>query len=163
MADIVINSDTKKIRDTIFKETELNQITNRLIEYFTKLKDSKKQIQIEKEKLLQHIQTSQEGICFFSDKHDVLFFNGLFIQYLNLFYDGAAIDLNYIIKGDYIKGLQEFILNNDSSTDYFETQIAVHGKYFSVRASIFSDKGYEIVINDITKQENETTQTRNDW
>lgn len=44
---------------------------------------SQKRIALEREKLLQHVHSSEEGICFFSADRNVEFYNGLFIQYLN--------------------------------------------------------------------------------
>lgn len=155
LADVVIDAETQDIDKLSFKEPEINKISIRLIEYFNKLKDSKKQIQLEKEKLLQHIQTSQEGICFFSKDHEVLFYNGLFIQNINLFFDGRAICPNVIINEEYIPGLKDFINHKNKSTqpDFFESQITAHGRFFSIRASVFSNNEYEIVINDITIEE----------
>jgi signal transduction histidine kinase len=40
-----------------------------------------------------------------------------------------------------------------NSEKYFETQIRRQGKTFSLRVNVFEDKGFEIVLNDVTKQE----------
>jgi len=40
-----------------------------------------------------------------------------------------------------------------STQAYFETQIHKQGKVFSIRVTVFEDKDFEIILNDITQQE----------
>src|SRR5699024_2412169 len=113
--------------------------------------ESEKNIALEREKLLQHVQTSKEGICFFSPNKEVEFFNGLFIQYLNILIEEPSSELSSIFTEPIFAELNEFL--STSAEEYFETQIHKQGKVFSVRATIFEDKDFEIILNDITKQE----------
>ncbi|MDR0790252.1 MAG: HAMP domain-containing histidine kinase [Bacteroidales bacterium] len=109
-----------------------------------------KDIALEREKLLQHVHSLEEGICFFSADKRVEFHNNLFIQYidtitsstnnpLSVFYDAAFDELNLFLK--------------QRKGNYFETQIKKQGKAFSLRLNIFEDESFEIILNDITKQE----------
>lgn len=149
----IATSDFKDIATYSHRDDELRRIGNKLLIHFEKLNKSNKQIQIEKEKLLQHIQYSQEGICFFSKNGEVEFYNGLFIQYINIIFDGENINPEFIIQKGCINGLSEFLDTDHSTSDFFETQISIHGRIFTLRASVFIDENYEIIINDITKQE----------
>jgi signal transduction histidine kinase len=107
-------------------------------------------IALEREKLLQHVHSLEEGICFFSAGKMVEFHNNLFLQYIDtitsntnnplaVFYDSVFDELNLFLK--------------EGKGNYFETQIKRQGKVFSLRLNIFEDNSFEIILNDITKQE----------
>ncbi|MDR1006098.1 MAG: HAMP domain-containing histidine kinase [Bacteroidales bacterium] len=106
----------------------------------------------EREKLLQHISTLQEGICFFSSDKKVEFNNDLYIRYIEtitkrtsnplaVFYDEAFNELHDFLSRPYGKG------------DSFYTQINRQGKIFSLSLNIFEDDSFEIILNDITTAE----------
>jgi signal transduction histidine kinase len=123
------------------------------MENYHQLKESKKEIALEREKLLQHVHTSEEGLCFFSADKSVEFYNGLFIQYLNLITDWANCDPATLFMDVSFEKIKLFLSNQESQGHYFETQIDRQGKNFAVRVTVFDDKSFEIIINDITKQE----------
>jgi signal transduction histidine kinase len=117
------------------------------------LKKSEKEIALEREKLLQHVHSSEEGLCFFSATKSVEFYNGLFIQYLNIIADKANANPTTVLTDHSFEKIASFIFNQEKADSYFETQINKHGKNFVVRVNIFDDKSFEIIINDVTKQE----------
>jgi len=125
----------------------MNIITNR----FGKLNESKKKSDLEREKLLQHVHSSEEGICFFTADRKVEFYNGLFIQYLNTVIDEPTNDLSVVFTDDAFSEMNRFL--SAGFGKYFETQIRSQGKTFSLRVNIFEDKEFEVVLNNITKQE----------
>ena len=125
----------------------MNVITNR----FGKLNESKKKSDLEREKLLQHVHSSEEGICFFTADKKVEFYNGLFIQYLNTVVDKPTNDLSVVFTNDAFSEMNRFLTSGLGK--YFETQIRSQGKTFSLRVNIFEDKEFEVVLNNITKQE----------
>ena len=137
--------------DFHFPNDELGEIGAQITENYQQLNESKKKINVEREKLLQHVYSSDEGICFFTADRKVEFFNGLFIQYLNTVADEPASDLSAVFTDDVFDEMNRFLAAD--SGKYFETQIRRQGKTFSLRVNIFEDKGFEIVLNDITKQE----------
>ncbi len=116
---------------------------------------------MEKQKLLQHIQVLEEGICFLSPDHKVEYHNGLFIQYLNTIADEASSDASRILKDENFIELQDFL--NQNKQHYFAKVISKQGKIFSVRANLFEDGSFEIILSDITKEEkNQTVEARDD-
>lgn len=135
-----------------FPDDELGEIGVKIIENYKLLKINKIKIAQEREKLLQHVHSSEEGLCFFSADRRVEFYNGLFIQYLNNIIDGANSEPSSIFTDSSFEVLIHF-LSSDSVDRYFETQINKQGKTFSVRIIIFENKDFEVIINDITKQE----------
>ncbi|MDR2968221.1 MAG: HAMP domain-containing histidine kinase [Tannerellaceae bacterium] len=147
LRDFAVNAD----REFHFPDDELGEIGMKITENYRLLKESKKETDSEREKLLQHVHSSEEGLCFFSADRKVEFYNGLFIQYLNMLTDEPGSEPSVLFADDVFKGLYPFILGNRES--YFETQIKKQGKTFSLRGNRFDDGSFEIILNDITKQE----------
>ncbi len=143
---------TNDLTQTKFPHDELGEIATKIIQNYQQLNETKKAIDLEHKKLLQHIYASAEGICFFSANHQVQFYNGLFIQYLNIIIDTANGEPTVVFNDPCFEKFQSFLINNKTE-NYFETQIKKQGKYFAVHVNVFEDKSFEIIINDITKQE----------
>ena len=136
-----------------FPDDELGEIGTKIAENYSQLKESKQVIALEREKLLQHIHSSEEGVCFFSADKVVKFYNGLFIQYLNIIVDESNSELSVALTDLSFDKLNVFLSETNRHENYFETQILKQGKIFTVRANVFEDKSFEIIIHDITKQE----------
>ncbi|MDH6533794.1 two-component sensor histidine kinase [Parabacteroides sp. 52] len=136
-----------------FPEDELGKIGKKIIDNYEQLKERKKEIILEREKLLQHVHSSGEGLCFFSPNKKVGFFNGLFIQYLNTITDESVSDPAIIFTDTSFKPITDFLSGASINANYYETQIDRQGKIFNVRVNVFEDHSFEIIINDITRQE----------
>ena len=151
LRDFVSISNENDIPDFHFPNDELGEIGTKITENYRQLNESKKKIDLERKKLLQHVHSSEEGICFFSAGRTVEFYNGLFIQYLNTVADEPDSNLSAVFTDTIFDEMNRFLSSNNSK--YFETQIHRQGKTFSLRVNVFEDKGFEIVLNDITRQE----------
>jgi signal transduction histidine kinase len=150
---LFMESNEKGISTAQFSKDELGEIGSKIMENYRQLKESKKGIALEREKLLQHVHSSEEGLCFFSADRSVEFYNGLFIQYLNVITDLANTNPAALFTDTAFEKIKSFLSNHEMQDNYFETQIDKHGKNFAVRVNVFDDKSFEIIINDITKQE----------
>lgn len=151
LRDFAMQEDKTKLQQILFPNDELGEIGTRITENYMQLEANRKSIALEKQKLLQHIQISEEGICFASAKNEVAFHNGLFVQYLNQLTDEPVSNAKAVFSDTTFAPLHQFLQKDDES--YFETQISKHGKIFSLQVNVFSDKSFEIVLNDITRQE----------
>lgn len=151
LRDFVMSSDNDNVGSYIFPKDELGEIGSKITENYLQLKDSKKTIDMEREKLLQHIHSSEEGICFFTDNRKVEFYNGLFIQYLNTLTNEPQSEPYAIFSDELFQNINSFLTKPNGN--YFETLLNKHGKTFSVRVNIFEDNSFEIVLNDITRRE----------
>jgi signal transduction histidine kinase len=136
-----------------FPKDELGEISSKIAENYRQLKENKKEIALEREKLLQHVHSSEEGLCFFSADRSVEFYNGLFVQYLNVITDLTNSDPATVFTDFSFDKVNSFLSNRETHDTYFETQIDRHGKNFAVRVNVFDDKSFEIIINDVTRQE----------
>lgn len=134
-----------------FTEDELGEIGRKIIENYRLLEENRKNIFLERQKLLQHIQISEEGICFISSLNEIEFYNGLFIQYINQITDNPVSNPNVILLDDVFVDLHKFIISRE--VNYFESKIEKHGKVFSLKATIFDDNSFEVILTDITQQE----------
>ncbi|MCZ2247815.1 MAG: two-component sensor histidine kinase [Bacteroidia bacterium] len=134
-----------------FSSDELGEIGKKISENYRQAEEGKKNLQLEKQKLLQHISISEEGICFISAAHQVEFHNGLFMHHLNQITDTTQNNPAVILHDEIFTSLHQFL--SSPQENYFETQIKKQGKIFSLRASVFDDKSFEIILTDITQHE----------
>lgn len=150
LRDFALNSGNEEMPKFNFPHDELGEIGVKITESYRQLKESKKEVDSEREKLLQHVHSSDEGICFFTFDKKVEFYNGLFIQYLNTLTDEPGSDPSAIFSDTTFDEMNQFI--SEDLTNYFETLIKKQGKTFSLRVNRFENKSFEIILNDITKQ-----------
>jgi signal transduction histidine kinase len=134
-----------------FSNDEIGKIGRQIAERYQKLKDGELKLTLEHEKLQMHIQSSAEGICFFTPDRKISFYNGLFLQYLNVISDNLTSDASEIFIDENFAKILNF-LNNNEEKAYFETSFKKHAKVFVCRVNIFDDESFEIVLNDRTAQ-----------
>jgi signal transduction histidine kinase len=134
-----------------FPDDELGDIGRKIADNYRQLSESKQNVSFEREKLLQHIHSSEEGICFFAADRSVEFYNGLFIHYLNTIIDGANSTPAAIFSCPDFEIVKSFLVNKEQT--YFETKIDKQAKTFALRINIFENGSFEMVINDITNRE----------
>ena len=121
LRDFVISSSNGESLAFNFPNDELGEIGIKITESYRQLKESKKEVDSEREKLLQHVHSSDEGICFFSCDKKVEFYNGLFIQYLNILTDEPGSEPYSIFSDTTFLEMNQFILEDKAI--YFETLI----------------------------------------
>ena len=148
-------SEGNKPEDTRieFPEDELGEIGRKIIDNYKQLHESQREVVFEREKLLQHVHSSGEGLCFFSPDKNVGFYNGLFIQYLNLITDESTSDPAVIFTDAIFLEVINFLSIACHNNNYCEMQIRKQGKCFNLQVNVFEDNSFEVIINDVTKQE----------
>jgi signal transduction histidine kinase len=153
LRDFIVNSESDNLAVNLsFPQDELGEISTKITENYRQLESSRKKIAQEREKLLQHVSISEEGLCFFSADGAVEFYNGLFIQYLNTIVDEANGNPAAALSDPAFEKIAHFLKNPDDSK-YAEVQIGKQGKLFSALVNIFDDGSFEMIINDVTLQE----------
>ena len=136
-----------------FPNDELGEIGEKIIDNYEQIRKRKKELILEREKLLQHVHSSGEGLCFFSSDKKVGLYNGLFIQYLNIITAESSSDPSLVFSDPSFKEIAGFLSGTGNNRDYYETQISKQGKHFNIRVNVFDDRSFEIIINDISKLE----------
>ncbi len=135
-----------------FPHDELGEIGQRIAGSYKSLKESERTLVREREKLLQHVHSSAEGVCFFRPDGSVEFYNGLFLQYMNTISDVVVSDNPALLTLDVFEPVRRFLASG-SGEQYFETHLQDQGREFLLRVNVFDDKSFEVVFNDITRQE----------
>ncbi len=144
-----------------FPDNELGTIGKQIINIYSNLQKSNKELINEKEKLIHHLQVSQEGIALFSSKSEKILANNIFIQYLNLISDTPAIMADYFLEVKEFKPIKNFIkehlsneyLSKSEKLPMLKHIVEKNKRVFNIQCIIFHDKSYEVSINDITKAE----------
>ena len=155
LRDFANISNENKMNDSEkdFPNDELGEIGKKIAENYLRLCESNNALVFEREKLLQHVHSSEEGICFFAADKTVEFYNGLFIHYLNTIIDEANSAPVAVFLNDEFEQVNRFLAAQNLDNKYFETKIEKQGKVFAVRVIIFENNSFEMVINDITHLE----------
>jgi len=135
-----------------FPKDELSEISARIVKDLRTIKKNEARLAQEREKLLQHLQASAEGICFFNSDKTVAFYNGLFLQYFNII-SNNSVNIGKEILFDECFNASLMFLSNSDGEDYFETHISRQGRNFLLRMNIFEDKSFEVILVDITDNE----------
>ena len=144
--------DNQSVEIPVFPNDEIGEVSEQIAKDYKRLKESETKLALEHEKLLMHIQSSAEGICFFTPDKKVAFYNGLFLQYHNMLSDNPVVNFSGILEEKIFEKIAAFI-HGERKSRHFETQIRKHGKYFSGKVNVFDDESFEIVLNDNTKTE----------
>ncbi|WP_418439270.1 sensor histidine kinase [Barnesiella intestinihominis] len=141
---------------------DIGNITHSLTHIYDNLLKTKEKLSIEQEKLFKHLQFSKEGLAFFSKDKRIIMANNLFIQYLNFITDNTLSPSDYLFKEANLKKINNFIsqkLYEQNEQEEFISESMVIGKgsrTFLIECIIFQDHTFEIAINDITQQEQES-------
>lgn len=141
---------------------DIGNITQSLTHIYDNLLRTKEKLSIEQEKLFKHLQFSKEGLAFFSKEKRIIMANNLFIQYLSLITDNTLSPADYLFKEENLKKINDFIsqkLYDPNVKEEFisETMTLDKGsRTFLIECIIFQDHTFEIAINDITQQEQES-------
>lgn len=154
LRDFAANATDDNTPDPVprFPKDELGEIGQRIVNNYNCLRDSERTLAREREKLLQHVHSSAEGICFFRPDGSVEFYNGLFLQFLNTISDAVVSDNPALLSLDVFDPVRRF-LASDEGEHYFEVHIREQGREFLLRVNVFDDRSFEVVFNDITRQE----------
>lgn len=152
LKDFALNPSDNLLKDTNieFPDDELGEVAKRLIQNYKELNQNRQKTALEREKLLQHVHSSDEGICFFNSNRGVEFYNGLFIYHLNTIVDYKNNNPCIIFNEEAFKVLTDF-LNTATKETFFETEIQTQSQYFLARVNIFEDRSFEVILINTTK------------
>ena len=139
-------------------DTDLGKISRHIVDIYERLRKTKDDLFREREKLIAHLQISNEGLAIFNPGKDVILTNGLFMQYLNLISDKNISGTEEIFKVKELEPLFNYITETckiQTRTDSLQKALIVDkdGYIFNLSVVLFVDNSFEISISDITKQE----------
>ena len=155
LKDFAVNLKNGKPTKTAFEfpDDEVGEVSAEIVENYNLLKENRRKLALEREKLIQHFQFSEEGIAIFSEERKKIYANSHFLQFLNVIADKPVLEDEYLFSDPDFEEIVAFLDSADRTENVFSTRIEKNGKQFNVRVIIFEDKNFEIYISDITKAE----------
>ncbi len=143
--------------DIEFPKDELGEISKNIVQLYKLLLITKDDVNKEREKLIKHLQISQEGLAFFTSNKKEILANTHFIQYTNILSDHQCESSDEIFSlpefSEFNEFISESLLNNQLNRKRLIVEKGT--RVFSVQCIVFQDDTFEISINDITVQEHE--------
>lgn len=142
-----------------FPDTELGEIGHRIVKLYKELEEQEQQIQLEREKLIQHFHYSNEGIAIFNANGKKVYANRFFIQYISFILDEPTFEISDLMDNFLFVNFHDFIYRNanlpysDKHSPMYMEKLTQNGKTFVIKLVIFEDNSYEITLNDITDPE----------
>jgi two-component system OmpR family sensor kinase len=140
---------------------ELGEISQHIIKIYQRLHETKEALYIEREKLIAHLHSSREGLGVFTRDQKEILVNSLFTQYSNIISDHNLETTESIFNIPEFEAITQFInrFRNrlaGSEEKRMSMPIAKDGRNFMVECIIFQDLSFEISINDITQEEQQS-------
>jgi len=143
--------------DIEFPNDELGEISKNIVQLYKLLLVTKDEVNREREKLIKHLQISQEGLGIFSSQKKEILANTHFIQYTNILSDQKCESSDEIFLLPEFADINQFIDQSLLNNELKRKRLIVEkgGNVFSVQCIVFQDNTFEISINDISVQEHE--------
>lgn len=143
--------------DIEFPNDELGEISKNIVQLYKLLLVTKDEVNREREKLIKHLQISQEGLGIFSSNKKEILANTHFIQYTNILSDQKCESSDGIFLLPEFADINQFIDQSLLNNELKRKRVIVEkgGSIFSVQCIVFQDNTFEISINDISVQEHE--------
>lgn len=143
--------------DIRFPRDELGQISHNIVSTYKRLWRTKSQVKREREKLIQHLQISQEGLGIFSSEKKEILVNSHFVLYSKILSDHFLESVDELFFIPEFDEINTFIDQNLKSREQSRKRLTLEkgGKVFLIQCIVFKDATFEISINDITVQEQE--------
>ncbi|MFV0471358.1 MAG: ATP-binding protein [Paludibacteraceae bacterium] len=140
-----------------FPKDELGEISQNMVNLYKQLAKTKDDVNKEKEKLIKHLQISQEGLGIFSADKRELLVNSHFIQYTNFLTEKQKSNSEDIFGLEEFVEIDKFINESLINKQLKRKRIVIEkdGKMFVTQCIVFQDDTFEVSINDITQQEHE--------
>ncbi|MDL2223062.1 HAMP domain-containing histidine kinase [Bacteroidales bacterium OttesenSCG-928-M11] len=144
-------TQTKKIESVPLPD-EWREIGTLIKRIYGQLEENKKEIILEREKLLEHFHYSEEGISFFTKERKNIYTNSYFIQCLNMLFNEPTFDVHDLFTNPIFNEVIRFVEYPGDKTE-FSTKVYGNNAHFFIRVILFEDKSFEIIIRDVTDEE----------
>lgn len=141
-----------------FPATEIGEIGSKIVDVYKEVERKNHEIENEKDKLIQHLNNIDEGIAIFSSDRKCIYFNSHYMRHMNMILDEATFAPESVFEAVEFSQMLEFLKKKD--TEAFDNypvrwygKISKGGNYFLVKLIIFYDRSFEILLSNITTDE----------
>lgn len=168
LRNFACDTEKDRIQDTdyIFPNDELGDISKNIVTLYHRQQKAKNELSMEREKLIKHFQYSKEGFAMFTAEGKEILSNILFIQFLNIISDNQIHQAEEAVEIKELETIKSFLNKNIPNTNrkrkVLRESVTVdkNGKIYLIECILFLDNSYEIAINDISRQEEESRMKR---
>lgn len=161
-----VEKDRMPAVDYVFPNDELGDISQNIVTLYHRQQKTKNELSMEREKLIKHFQYSKEGFAMFTSEGREILSNILFIQFINVISDTQIHQVEDVTDIAELEPIRTFLnknirnLNRKKKVLRESVTIDKNGKIFLIECILFLDNSYEISINDISRQEEESRMKR---
>ena len=161
-----VEKDRMPAVDYVFPNDELGDISQNIVTLYHRQQKAKNELSMEREKLIKHFQYSKEGFAMFTSEGREILSNILFIQFINVISDTQIHQEEDVTDIAELEPIRTFLnknirnLNRKKKVLRESVTIDKNGKIFLIECILFLDNSYEISINDISRQEEESRMKR---
>ena len=161
-----VEKDRMPAVDYVFPNDELGDISQNIVTLYHRQQKAKNELSMEREKLIKHFQYSKEGFAMFTSEGREILSNILFIQFINVISDTQIHQVEDVTDIAELEPISTFLnknirnLNRKKKVLRESVTIDKNGKIFLIECILFLDNSYEISINDISRQEEESRMKR---
>lgn len=161
-----VEKDRMPAVDYVFPNDELGDISQNIVTLYHRQQKAKNELSMEREKLIKHFQYSKEGFAMFTSEGREILSNILFIQFINVISDTQIHQVEDVTDIVELEPIRTFLnknirnLNRKKKVLRESVTIDKNGKIFLIECILFLDNSYEISINDISRQEEESRMKR---
>ena len=161
-----VEKDRMPAVDYVFPNDELGDISQNIVPLYHRQQKAKNELSMEREKLIKHFQYSKEGFAMFTSEGREILSNILFIQFINVISDTQIHQVEDVTDIAELEPIRTFLnknirnLNRKKKVLRESVTIDKNGKIFLIECILFLDNSYEISINDISRQEEESRMKR---
>ena len=161
-----VEKDRMPAVDYVFPNDELGDISQNIVTLYHRQQKAKNELSMEREKLIKHFQYSKEGFAMFTSEGREILSNILFIQFINVISDTQIHQVEDVTDIAELEPIRTFLnknirnLNRKKKVLREAVTIDKNGKIFLIECILFLDNSYEISINDISRQEEESRMKR---
>lgn len=161
-----VEKDRMPAVDYVFPNDELGDISQNIVTLYHRQQKAKNELSMEREKLIKHFQYSKEGFAMFTSEGREILSNILFIQFINVISNTQIHQVEDVTDIAELEPIRTFLnknirnLNRKKKVLRESVTIDKNGKIFLIECILFLDNSYEISINDISRQEEESRMKR---
>ena len=161
-----VEKDRMPAVDYVLPNDELGDISQNIVNLYHRQQKAKNELSMEREKLIKHFQYSKEGFAMFTSEGREILSNILFIQFINVISDTQIHQVEDVTDIAELEPIRTFLnknirnLNRKKKVLRESVTIDKNGKIFLIECILFLDNSYEISINDISRQEEESRMKR---
>lgn len=161
-----IENDRIPENEYVFPNDELGDISKNIVSLYHRQQKAKDELSMEREKLIKHFQYAKEGFAMFSAEGREILSNILFVQFMNVISDTQIRQSEEALEVKDLDPIRIFLNKNISNVSrkrkVLRESVTVdkNGKIFLLECILFLDNSYEISINDISRQEEESRMKR---